>query len=151
MANNVANRGSGVSMVLLGLLLILLMSLSIVGIFFLTSDRHHRRPSIFPRFIGGCEGTRWGCCPDGETAKRDSSGWNCDYVPPRPPGPIRPLIGGCAGTRWGCCPDGINTKVDFRGSNCSSPAPRLIGGCAGTRFGCCSDGRTPKQSFDQIC
>lgn len=130
--------------------------LIIVALLVLLIVEFRRTPSrppmpILPGWLGGCEGTRWGCCPDGTTPKADPSGWNCDYVPPPPNPPPRSLIGGCEGTRWGCCPDGVNAKVDFRGSNCSSPGPRLIGGCAGTRYGCCRDGRTAKQSPDQIC
>ena len=29
------------------------------------------------RLIGGCKGTRWGCCPDGVTGKVDPAGSNC--------------------------------------------------------------------------
>lgn len=156
---NVVNK-SGVSNVVLGLVALIVFSLLLL---LLVEVMRSRQPGgrpplpILPGWLGGCEGTRWGCCPDGETAKAGASGWNCDYVPPAPapspspPLPVQPLIGGCAGTRWGCCPDGVNAKVDFRGSNCSSPSPRLIGGCAGTRYGCCRDGRTAKQSPDQIC
>ena len=32
-------------------------------------------PHIQP--IGGCAGTRYGCCADGRTAKRDAVGSNC--------------------------------------------------------------------------
>ncbi len=34
---------------------------------------HHNRPHK----IGGCAGTRWGCCPDGKTAKANHRGTNC--------------------------------------------------------------------------
>jgi len=64
---------------------------------------HHRR------IIGGCRGTRFGCCPDRETAKEDPEGTNC--YPKR-------LIGGCAGTRHGCCPNGRTARANRRGSNC---------------------------------
>ena len=33
------------------------------------SKRHH--------LIGGCSGTRYGCCPDGYTAKNNHRGSNC--------------------------------------------------------------------------
>lgn len=33
--------------------------------------------SLSPPLIGGCEGTRYGCCPDGITAKFDEEGSNC--------------------------------------------------------------------------
>ena len=31
--------------------------------------------------VGGCQGTQYGCCPDGVTAKVDSSGSNCSSAP----------------------------------------------------------------------
>lgn len=86
--------------------------------------------------LGGCEGTRWGCCPDGITPKYDSRGSNCVGHKHH-----RRNIGGCAGTRFGCCPNSNVPKKDRRGSNCSI----VIGGCSGTRFGCCPDGRRPKR------
>ena len=36
--------------------------------------RHHHHK---PRIIGGCSGTRYGCCPDGHTAKKNHRGSNC--------------------------------------------------------------------------
>ena len=84
-----------------------------------------------PQPIGGCAGTRYGCCPDNVTPKLDQYGSNC----------IKP-IGGCAGTRYGCCPDNVTPKLDQYGSNCIKP----IGGCAGTRYGCCPDNVTPKMN-----
>ena len=63
-----------------------------------------------PPLIGGCAGTRYGCCPsDRTTSKVDEQGSNC-------PAPV--LIGGCAGTRYGCCKDGTTSKHDAQGSNC---------------------------------
>lgn len=42
---------------------------------------HPRPPQPTPQpvrpIIGGCAGTRYGCCADGRTAKKDSSGTNC--------------------------------------------------------------------------
>jgi hypothetical protein len=29
------------------------------------------------RILGGCAGTRWGCCPDGYSARNDPFGTNC--------------------------------------------------------------------------
>ena len=31
--------------------------------------------------LGGCEGTEYGCCPDGKTAKKDLTGFNCRGTP----------------------------------------------------------------------
>ena len=90
--------------------------------------RHHKH-------IGGCAGTEYGCCDDGQTAKNNFFGTNC------PPAPA-PVVGGCAGTQYGCCIDGTTAKVDASGSNCP-PAP-VVGGCAGTQYGCCIDGTTAK-------
>ena len=41
--------------------------------------RPNIRPNVRPtkKLIGGCKGTRWGCCPDGVTTKIDRSGNNC--------------------------------------------------------------------------
>ena len=69
------------------------------------------QPCHQPPLIGGCAGTRYGCCNDGVTSKVDSQGSNC----PQPP-----LIGGCAGTQFGCCNDGVTSKIDPQGSNCNN-------------------------------
>ena len=45
--------------------------------------------------VGGCSGTRYGCCPDGLTAR------HCPAEQPL-------TIGGCGGTHYGCCPDGVS-------------------------------------------
>jgi len=58
--------------------------------------------------IGGCAGTRYGCCPNNITAKIDEIGSNCIIKP----------IGGCAGTRYGCCPDNVTAKINKLGNNC---------------------------------
>ena len=109
--------------------------------------------------VGGCAGTRYGCCYDGTTAKVDDRGSNCPHKPGPKPDPKPPHhkkdIGGCAGEQYGCCEDGATTRPCPKGmvpipssssrSN-SEPAPasqsNLIGGCAGSEFGCCSDGKT---------
>jgi len=99
-------------------------------------------PSPYPYQypIGGCNGTRYGCCPDNVNAKHDTVGSNCYYHPPTPyppqptpyppqpqpqpqPQPIPYSIGGCKGTIYGCCPDNLTAKHDTIGSNCSSYPP----------------------------
>jgi hypothetical protein len=118
--------------------------------------------------IGGCAGTQYGCCDDGQTAKKNFNGSNCPSSPK--PHHHKDIVGGCAGTQYGCCPDKKTAKKDDKGSNCctgtkygccndgisTQPCPsgtslvldaeqslapnKLIGGCAGTKYGCCSDG-----------
>jgi hypothetical protein len=110
-------------------------------------------PSPYPYQypIGGCSGTRYGCCPDNVNAKHDTVGSNCYYHPPLPPNPYPPLppnplpphplppnplppnplppnpnpypVGGCSGTRYGCCPGNDTAKNDDVGSNCSPYPP----------------------------
>jgi hypothetical protein len=149
-----------------------------------TSDlrpERERRPERKPRnehnrdwwrkhheHIGGCAGTRFGCCDDGETAKKNYQGSNCPSSPR--PHHHKDIIGGCAGTRFGCCPDNKTAKKDKIGNNCcdtskygccndgisKQPCPsgtslvldpeqslspeKLAGGCAKKKYGCCSDG-----------
>jgi len=119
--------------------------------------------------VGGCAGTRYGCCYDGTTAKVDRRGSNCPHRPrpkpdpkpdPKPhPEPKPPHKKGCAGEQYGCCEDGTTTRPCPKGmvpvpnsssTSSSEPAPaessssqsKLYGACAGTQFGCCSDGKT---------
>ena len=102
--------------------------------------------------VGGCRGTRYGCCPDNINAKHDTVGSNCYYHPPNPqppqptpyppqPNPYPPqprppqpqpqpqptpqpyLVNKCKGTIYGCCPDNVTAKHDTMGSNCSSYPP----------------------------
>lgn len=54
-------------------------------------------------WIGGCAGTKYGCCPDGNTARLDPNGTNCVETV---------LIGGCVKSPKGCCPDGITERVE---------------------------------------
>ena len=64
-------------------------------------------PDVNP--MGGCDSTRYGCCPGSkDTAKINEAGTNCDP------------IGGCVGTEFGCCPDNETAKKDRKGSNCRS-------------------------------
>ena len=57
--------------------------------------------------IGGCKGTRYGCCPDGVKPCLDSTCSNCQK-----------LVGGCKGTQYGCCPDGKTACIDKDCGNC---------------------------------
>ena len=68
------------------------------------------RPS--KHYVGGCSGTRYGCCSDGITAKVNWQGSNCPMNPSQP-------MGGCAGTEYGCCEDGVTAKANSAGLNCA--------------------------------
>lgn len=88
-----------------------------------TDTHSHSNVHNQNQLVGGCAGTRYGCCTDGTTAKVDQQGSNC---------PQRPIIGGCAGTRYGCCKDGVTSKVDEAGSNCPQYNP-----CGTTCYNSC--------------
>ena len=48
-----------------------------------TINQSHRHRHQNPYPVGGCRGTRYGCCPDNMTPKRDLYGSNCSsYLPP---------------------------------------------------------------------
>ena len=116
----------------LALVLIIVIILVIMAI---TGGRHPSpQPEPYPvavPVVGGCAGTRYGCCPDGTTAKSNYYGTNC-YNPDPWPYPYHPhrhhhrhhrhhhhkMVGGCAGTRWGCCPGSSIAKANRHGSNC---------------------------------
>ena len=106
--------------------------------------------------IGGCEGTRFGCCPDGKTAASGSKQEGCKTRSPcfytehgccrdgrtaaKGEGFEGCDVGGCASTQFGCCPDTqIAAKKDM--SNCPKST-----GCITSAHGCCADGVTVKQS-----
>jgi hypothetical protein len=111
--------------------------------------------------VGGCAGTRYGCCYDGTTAKVDDRGSNCPHKhrpkpdpDPKPHPEPKPHhkknIGGCEGEQYGCCEDGKKTRPCPKGmvpipsssTSSSEPAPASSSQCAGSEFGCCSDGKT---------
>lgn len=97
--------------VLLGVIfLAIIIGLIVYIIIDFTSGKRHQH-----YIFGGCEGTRWGCCPDDITPKYDHQGSNCI---PQHHHHHKGYVGGCSGTRWGCCPDGRRAKKDRRGSNC---------------------------------
>jgi hypothetical protein len=39
--------------------------------------RPHVNPDVDAHVVGGCAGTRYGCCPGGVEPKRDAVGSNC--------------------------------------------------------------------------
>lgn len=98
-------------------------------------ERERRRRERDPRYnpyphIGGCGGTKYGCCDDMTTTRANWDGTNCpDYKPrprpkpkpkpkPTPPTPPTP-VGGCASMPFGCCPGSTTiAKKDAKGSNC---------------------------------
>ena len=106
-------------------------------------ERERRRRERDPRYnpyphIGGCGGTRYGCCNDMTTPRRNWYGTNCpDYKPrprprpdpkptPKPPTPPTP-VGGCTSMPHGCCPGSTSiAKIDAKGSNC------IVGASAST-------------------
>ena len=111
--------------------------------------------------VGGCAGTRYGCCYDGTTAKVDDRGSNCPHKhrpkpdpDPKPHPEPKPHhkknIGGCEGEQYGCCEDGKKTRPCPKGmvpipsssTSSSEPVPASSSQCAGSEFGCCSDGKT---------
>jgi len=80
--------------------------------------RQHREHKL----IGGCDGTRWGCCGDGVTTS-NKTGSNCPPEHHRRHKKHkhhhnRHMVGGCAGTRYGCCPGTGVSRADRNGSNC---------------------------------
>ena len=108
------------SMIVIGILVV--AGILLVILFLVLSNKNgrypHRDSHRHRRYVGGCDGTRYGCCPDRITAKKDQWGSNC--VPrPRPPHPPHhnPNIGGCRGTRYGCCADGV-TPADSDNDRC---------------------------------
>ena len=61
--------------------------------------------------IGGCAGTRHGCCPDGVSAAAGENQAGCLEVVTS--GPL--ILGGCGGTQHGCCPDGSTAAAGPNG------------------------------------
>ncbi|KAK2191742.1 hypothetical protein NP493_46g01054 [Ridgeia piscesae] len=85
--------------------------------------------------VGGCRGTRHGCCPDGLVAAEGPNYLGC---PARDPIPR----GACIEMDFGCCLDGITP----------AQGPFLYGcpkyTCQDTEHGCCSDGQTAAKGND---
>ena len=69
-------------------------------------------PQPYQPVMGGCAGTRYGCCPNSNIAKRDSTGSNCGTS-------SSSSMTGCKHSVFGCCPDSSGyAKIDSVGSNC---------------------------------
>lgn len=75
-----------------------------------------RRYNPYPD-IGGCGGTRYGCCDDLYTPRKDWHGTNCSDYKPKPTPPTPTPIVTCATSQYGCCPGGIVAK-NKDGTNC---------------------------------
>lgn len=119
------------------------------------------QPRYNRRQIGGCAGTRYGCCPDNVTSKINPFGSNCPHpynpYPPTPPQPHphpipKPNIGGCSGTQYGCCPDGKTARANRIGTNC--PGYRKV--CPNNTTLCktntdCSNCPSQNNGFKQDC
>lgn len=117
-------------------------------------DRNHG-------IVGGCAGTRYGCCYDGITARADDHGSNCPHrrrhrpdpdpnpdpdpkPEPKPhPEPKPPHKKGCAGEQYGCCEDGVSTRPCPQGmvpmpSSSSSSEPAVISSIESKLIGGCA-------------
>lgn len=111
------------------------------------SREHHERERNHD-IIGGCAGTRYGCCYDGTTAKVDYRGSNCPHKPhPKPhpepqPHHHKKNIGGCKGDMYECCEDGVSTRPCPKGMGPIGIDSSSNALCAKSKFGCCSDGIT---------
>ncbi|XP_021340999.1 papilin-like isoform X4 [Mizuhopecten yessoensis] len=89
-----------------------------------------------PILVGGCAGTRYGCCEDRLTSALGENRQGCPETEPV-------LIGGCAGTRYGCCEDGVSSALGESRYGCPetrTQQPPVVGGCGSTPYGCCEDG-----------
>ena len=42
-----------------------------------TKSSEQSNGTVYVKPIGGCAGTRYGCCPNGVTARRNFAGTNC--------------------------------------------------------------------------
>jgi len=70
-----------IAAIVLGSLLAFFISLKIRKIPIEPNHHHHHRHPRHPRKIGGCKGTRYGCCPHSRKAKVDERGSNCRFSP----------------------------------------------------------------------
>ena len=123
------------------------------------ADGTLRPPSDLP-MVGGCAGTRHGCCEDTMTSKMDKVGSNCMRKPIKPP-PTKVSYKyptdtnqKCDGEEYAkerykfCCVENygkgcVNIPVVFK-LPIKPFLPPMVGGCAGTQHGCCDDKSTSK-------
>lgn len=83
MANGNNSRGSSIQTILL--ILIIFLIIGAVVFYYQYEKKQSKNSSsttyIVPvpgtKLIGGCAGTRYGCCPDGRTPRIDLKGSNC--------------------------------------------------------------------------
>lgn len=68
------------------IILIVVLLTFIIVVYYLSNndkDNHsyyrypYRYPLPSPHIVGGCAGTRFGCCLDGRTSRFDAAGSNC--------------------------------------------------------------------------
>ena len=64
------------------LLLMVILIIAVIALIYVTKNL--KSVTVTPHVnvnvkkpVGGCAGTRYGCCPNGTTPKTDSSGSNC--------------------------------------------------------------------------
>lgn len=94
--------------------------------------------------VGGCRGTRYGCCPDNINAKHDTVGSNCYYHPPNPqppqPTPYPPQPNPYPPQPNPYPPQPRPPQPQPQ----PTPQPYLVNKCKGTIYGCCPDNVTAK-------
>jgi hypothetical protein len=59
------------------LIIILIIMVFITHITIINTQPIKPVPVPVPSVIGGCAGTRYGCCPNGKTARINPAGTNC--------------------------------------------------------------------------
>lgn len=59
------------------IILVVLLVLSFIGHIVVINKYPVSQPQPQPVVIGGCAGTRYGCCPNGSTPKMNVIGSNC--------------------------------------------------------------------------
>ena len=98
------------------------------------------------QIVGGCSGTRWGCCPDDDTPKYDPYGTNCRRPLSRPhPRPHsrphsrpHPRPHSRPHPRPHSRPHSRpHPRPHSRPTISPTPNQHMIGGCESTRYGCC--------------